>query len=152
MVANETFDSWKQRHIQKQWKQPIIVNQNLESKFTKNLLLLINFDNFCGWQLSKSFVRKEIVKTFFLKCNFSPSLFGHDRIKPPFQGNYLCDFVVRDIKIAAYLESPRKINFNLVSDFLSKWKKRVLTISIKVVIYLGLSQKSYQRYFFITEN
>ena len=35
--------------------------------------------------------------------------------------NYsLCDFVVRDIKIAVYLESPRKINFNLVSDFLSK--------------------------------
>ena len=27
---------------------------------------------------------------------------------------YLCDFVVRDIKIAVYLESPRKINFNLV--------------------------------------
>ena len=33
---------------------------------------------------------------------------------------YLCDFVVRDIKIAVYLESPWKINFNLVSDFLSK--------------------------------
>ena len=27
---------------------------------------------------------------------------------------YLCDFVVRDFKIAVYLESPRKINFNLV--------------------------------------
>ena len=34
--------------------------------------------------------------------------------------NYLCDFVVRVIKIAAYLESPREINFNLVGDFLSK--------------------------------
>ena len=34
---------------------------------------------------------------------------------------YLCDFVViRDIKIALYLESLRKINFNLVNDFLSK--------------------------------
>ena len=33
---------------------------------------------------------------------------------------YLCDFVVRDIKIAVYLESPREINFNLKSDFLSK--------------------------------
>ena len=33
---------------------------------------------------------------------------------------HLCDFVVRDIKITVYLESPRKINFNLVSDFLSK--------------------------------
>ena len=33
--------------------------------------------------------------------------------------NYLCDFVVRDIKIAVYLESPGKINFTLVSDFLS---------------------------------
>ena len=33
---------------------------------------------------------------------------------------YLFDFVVRDIKIAVYLESPRKFKFNLVSDFLSK--------------------------------
>ena len=33
--------------------------------------------------------------------------------------NYLCDFVVRDIKIAVYLNLPRKINFNLVNDFLS---------------------------------
>ena len=31
---------------------------------------------------------------------------------------YLCDFVVSDIKIAVYLESPQKIDFNLVSDFL----------------------------------
>ena len=28
---------------------------------------------------------------------------------------YLCDFVVRDIKIAVYLESPQEINFNLVT-------------------------------------
>ena len=34
---------------------------------------------------------------------------------------YFCNFVVRDIKIDVYLESLRKINFNLVSDFLSKW-------------------------------
>ena len=34
--------------------------------------------------------------------------------------NYLCNFAVRDIKIAVCLESPRKINFNLVSDFFSK--------------------------------
>ena len=33
--------------------------------------------------------------------------------------NYICDFVVGDIKIAAYLESPRKIHFSLVS-FLSE--------------------------------
>ena len=33
---------------------------------------------------------------------------------------YLCDFVVRDIKIAVYLESPRKINFNLVSEISQK--------------------------------
>ena len=33
---------------------------------------------------------------------------------------YLCDFVGRDIEIAVYLESPRKNNFSLVSDFLSK--------------------------------
>ena len=33
---------------------------------------------------------------------------------------YLCDFVVRDIKIAVYLELPRKINFNLVSNIFSK--------------------------------
>ena len=32
---------------------------------------------------------------------------------------YLCNFVVRDIKIAVYLESPRKTDFNLVTDFLS---------------------------------
>ena len=32
---------------------------------------------------------------------------------------YLCDFVVRDITIAVYLQSSRKINFNLVSDFFS---------------------------------
>ena len=47
---------------------------------------------------------------------------------------YLCDFVVRDIKIAVYLESPLKINFNLVSTFLNKWnsrKKLVLTINKK---------------------
>ena len=31
---------------------------------------------------------------------------------------YLCVFVVRDIKIAVCLEPPRKINFNLVSNFL----------------------------------
>ena len=36
------------------------------------------------------------------------------------QIHYLCDFVVRDIKIAVYLESPGKISFNLVNDFLSK--------------------------------
>ena len=36
-------------------------------------------------------------------------------------GYYLCDFVVRDIKMALNLESPQKINFDLVSDFLSKW-------------------------------
>ena len=34
--------------------------------------------------------------------------------------NYLCDLVVKDIKIAVYLESPRKINFNLMSDYFSK--------------------------------
>ena len=34
--------------------------------------------------------------------------------------NYIWDFVVRDIKVAAYLESPQQINFNIVSDFLSK--------------------------------
>ena len=33
---------------------------------------------------------------------------------------YPCDFVLRDIKIDVHLESPRKINFNLGSDFLSK--------------------------------
>ena len=33
---------------------------------------------------------------------------------------YLHDFVVRDIKIALYLESPLEINFNLISGFLSK--------------------------------
>ena len=33
---------------------------------------------------------------------------------------YLCDFVVRDIKIAVHLESPRKIDFNFVNDFFSK--------------------------------
>ena len=37
-----------------------------------------------------------------------------------FSSNHLCDFVVRDIIIAVYLESPRKINFNLGSAFLSK--------------------------------
>ena len=42
------------------------------------------------------------------------------RIKVSKQQNYLCDFVVRDIKIAVYLKSPRKINFDLISDFLSK--------------------------------
>ena len=63
--------------------------------------------------------------------------------------NYLCDFVVRDIKIAVYLESSRKINFNLVSGFLGKWN---LTINNKVVIYLDLWQKVYKRYFFIAEN
>ena len=31
---------------------------------------------------------------------------------------YLSDFVVIDIKIAVYLESPWKINSNLVSGFL----------------------------------
>ena len=67
---------------------------------------------------------------------------------------YLCDFAVRDIKIVAYLESPRKINFNLVSDFFIKWnfwKKRVLTINNKVQIYLHLWPKNYKNYFFITE-
>ena len=33
---------------------------------------------------------------------------------------YLYDFVVRDIKIAVYMELPRKINFNLVSENFSK--------------------------------
>ena len=33
---------------------------------------------------------------------------------------YLHDFVVVGIKIAAYVESPWKINFNLVTDFFSK--------------------------------
>ena len=52
---------------------------------------------------------------------------------------YLCDFVVRDIEITVYLQSPRKINFNLVSDFPSKWKFSkigILTINKKVVIDL----------------
>ena len=30
------------------------------------------------------------------------------------------DFVVRDVKIDVYLDSPRKINFPLVSDFFSR--------------------------------
>ena len=47
---------------------------------------------------------------------------------------YFGDFIVRDIKIAVYLESPRKINFNLVSEISEK--KRVLTIHNKVPIYL----------------
>ena len=33
---------------------------------------------------------------------------------------YFCDFIVRDIKLAVYLESPRKINFNLVSEISEK--------------------------------
>ena len=33
---------------------------------------------------------------------------------------YFGDFIVRDIKIAVYLESPRKINFNLVSEISEK--------------------------------
>ena len=33
---------------------------------------------------------------------------------------YLCDFAVRDIKMAVYLESPRKINLSLVRYFFSK--------------------------------
>ena len=33
-----------------------------------------------------------------------------------YQLYYLCDFVVRDTKIALHLESPQKINFNLVSE------------------------------------
>ena len=33
---------------------------------------------------------------------------------------YLCVFVVTDVKIAVYLESSGKINFNLVSDCFSK--------------------------------
>ena len=37
--------------------------------------------------------------------------------------NYLCDFVIRDITIAVYLESPWKINFNLVSDFFVTFKR-----------------------------
>ena len=64
------------------------------------------------------------VKGLFVKLNFRKSkwlLFG--TYHPPAQNDqyfYLCDLVVRDIKIAVYLESPRKINFNLVSDFLCK--------------------------------
>ena len=56
--------------------------------------------------------------------------------------NYLCDFVVRDIEIAVYLESPLKINFNLVNDFLSKWNfsKTSLTINNKVVNYLVIKK------------
>ena len=57
----------------------------------------------------------------------------------------LWDFVVRDIKITLYLESPRKINFNLVRDLLNKVnfpKKWVLTINNNIVIYLDLWQKS----------
>ena len=41
--------------------------------------------------------------------------------------NYLCNFIIRDIKIQilkvilkVYLELPQKINFNLVIDFLIK--------------------------------
>ena len=33
---------------------------------------------------------------------------------------YFGDFIARDIKIAVYLESPRKINFNLVSEISEK--------------------------------
>ena len=58
---------------------------------------------------------------------------------------YLCDFVVKYIKIAVYLESSRKISFNLVSDFFSKWnfsKNGFLTVNYKEVIYLDLWQKS----------
>ena len=52
---------------------------------------------------------------------------------------YLCDFVVRDIKIAVYLESPRKINFNLVTFFVSEISQKLfLTIIDKVAIYLDL--------------
>ena len=37
-----------------------------------------------------------------------------------FEAFYLCDFVFKDIKTDKNLESSRKINFNLVSEFLSK--------------------------------
>ena len=66
---------------------------------------------------------------------------------------YLCNFVVRDIKIDVYLESLRKINFNLVTFLVSEiFQKTNLTINNKVVIYLDLWQKIYERYLFITEN
>ena len=52
---------------------------------------------------------------------------------------YLYDFVVRDIEIAVYLESPRKINFNLVTFFVSEISQKLfLTIIDKVAIYLDL--------------
>ena len=34
--------------------------------------------------------------------------------------HYHCDFVVRDIKRAVYVELSRKINFNFVREFLNK--------------------------------
>ena len=46
------------------------------------------------------------------------------------------------IKIAVYLESPRKINFNLT---------RVLNIDNKVLIYLHLRHKNYVSYFSMAE-
>ena len=60
---------------------------------------------------------------------------------------YICVFVVRDVKIAVYLESSGKINFNLVSEIC---KKRVLTTHNKVLIYLHLRLKDYKNYFFIS--
>ena len=37
---------------------------------------------------------------------------------------YPCNFVVRDVEIAVYLESPRKINFNLVTFLVSEIPKK----------------------------
>ena len=51
---------------------------------------------------------------------------------------YVCDFVVRDIKIAVYLESPRKINFKMIFLVSKISQKRILTINNKIVIYLDL--------------
>ena len=52
---------------EKQLKPATIVKSRLQSKFTKNLLLLINFEllagtNFCGSQLAEPFAGKKLYK------------------------------------------------------------------------------------------
>ena len=59
-------------------------------------------------------------KLFFSGSEKADPLLRFQYVGSNLSFHYLCDFVIRDIKIVVYLESLLKINFNLVSDFLSK--------------------------------
>ena len=121
------------------WITPVLVSPNIwrleqvrDTKFGSNVSneMLLNTGKCQGYSIysfwvikgkSTGWLKLPLNTYTHFRLNLQLNFFQEWNDLITWPANFLCNFVVRDIKIAVYLESPRKINFNLVSDFLSKW-------------------------------